>query len=168
MKRTRALLAVGCACVFPFSLIACGDSKGDKAATPVQTPASNAADPQTGAPAPAARKTAARAPGRLDGPIVRDMRAGRVVVVLFWNAKGADDVATRGALREIDRHGGKVSVRVVPISRVARYPAITKGVTIAQSPTTLVIGRQRRTRVITGLSEPRELTQAVDDALAGR
>jgi hypothetical protein len=39
MKRTRALLAVGCACVFPFSLIACGDSKDDKAATPATTTA---------------------------------------------------------------------------------------------------------------------------------
>jgi hypothetical protein len=96
------------------------------------------------------------------------MRAGKVVVVLFWNAKGADDVATRGALREVDGHGGKVAVHVVPISRVARYPSITQGVTIAQSPTTLVIGRKRHTRVITGLSEPRELSQAVGDALAGR
>jgi hypothetical protein len=37
MKRTRVLLAVGCACVFPFSLIACGDSKDDTAAAPATT-----------------------------------------------------------------------------------------------------------------------------------
>lgn len=59
-------------------------------------------------------------------------------------------------------------MHIVPIARVGRYPAITRGVTVAQSPTTLVIDRKRHTRVITGLSEPRELSQAVDDALAGR
>jgi hypothetical protein len=37
MKRTRVLVAIGCACVFPFSLIACGDSKDDKAAAPATT-----------------------------------------------------------------------------------------------------------------------------------
>jgi hypothetical protein len=36
MKRTRVLLAVGCACVFPFSLIACGEGDG-KTATPATT-----------------------------------------------------------------------------------------------------------------------------------
>jgi hypothetical protein len=112
-------------------------------------------------------KTAAPA-SPLDGAIVRDIRAGKVVVVLFWNPQGADDIATRGAIRGLDRHSGKVAVHVVPISRVGRYPAITKGVTIAQSPTTLVIGRKRQTRAIAGLSEPTELSQAVGDALAGR
>lgn len=33
MKRTRFLLAVGCASVVPFGLIACGDSKDKPAAT---------------------------------------------------------------------------------------------------------------------------------------
>jgi hypothetical protein len=39
-------------------------------------------------------------------------------------------------------------------------------VTVNQSPTTLVIDRRRRARAIVGLSEPRELSQAVSDALA--
>jgi hypothetical protein len=40
-------------------------------------------------------------------------------------------------------------------------------VKIAQSPTTLIIGDKGRTRTIVGLSEPKELSQAVGDALAG-
>ena len=39
---------------------------------------------------------------------------------------------------------------------------------IAQSPTTVVIGKNGHTRVIIGLTEPREVAQAVGDALAGR
>ncbi|HUR84740.1 MAG TPA: hypothetical protein VMY78_05300 [Solirubrobacteraceae bacterium] len=133
------------------------------AATPA-APAATAATPATAAPA---AKPAAALP-RLDGPVLRDIRAGKVVVMLFWNAKGADDIATRGVIRDLDRHDGKVAVHIVPISRVGRYPAITEGAKITQSPTTLVIDRKRRTRVIAGLSEERELSQAVGDALAGR
>jgi hypothetical protein len=128
-------------------------------------PAPTAATPATAAAAAAAPT---RDAGRLDGSLLRDIRRGRVVVLLFWNAQGADDIATRGAIRGLDRHHGKVVVHVVSIAQVGRYPAITRGVTIAQSPTTLVIGRQRHARAIVGLSEPQELKQAVDDALAGR
>ncbi len=37
MKRLRNLLALGCACAFSASLIACGDSKDDKATTTTAT-----------------------------------------------------------------------------------------------------------------------------------
>jgi hypothetical protein len=160
----------------PQAQAAVDASAATNAATQAATGATVPSAAATAAPAPAAAATptssaasAATGPAtRLDGSIVREMRGGKVVVVLFWNAEGADDIATRGALRDVHSHGGKVAVHVVPISQVARYPSITQGVTIAQSPTTLVIGSKRQTRVITGLSEPRELTQAVDDALAAR
>jgi len=149
------------------------------AATPVAAPATPAAPaapaatPVTAA-APAApasgaaSTTSATSSGRRDAAVMRDIRSGKVVVMLFWTANGADDIATRDAIGDLDRHDGRVAVHVVPIGQVADYPSITQGVTIAQSPTTLVIGRKRRTRVITGLSEPGELSQAVGDAVAGR
>lgn len=105
---------------------------------------------------------------RRDAALGRDIARGKVVVLLFWNADAADDVATRGALRGLDLHGGKVVVRAVPIGRVAQYASVTRGLKIAQSPTTVVIGRKRHARVIVGLTEPLELAQAVGDALAGR
>jgi hypothetical protein len=40
MKRTRALLAIGCACIVPFSLIACGDDGDDGAAATTTTKSS--------------------------------------------------------------------------------------------------------------------------------
>jgi hypothetical protein len=124
--------------------------------------------PAASAATPAAASAASATDGRRDGAILRDIRARKVLVVLFWNAQAADDIATRGAIRDLDLHGGKVAVHIVPIGRVGEYPAITQGVTIAESPTTLVIDRKRHTRVIAGLSEPQELAQAVGDALAGR
>ena len=51
---------------------------------------------------------------------------------------------------------------------VADYESVTRGVKIAQSPTTVVVGRKGRARAIVGLTESREIAQAVGDALAGR
>jgi len=134
------------------------------AAQPTAT-ASNTAAQKASTPATGAGATQAE---RRNAAIVKAVKDGKVVVLLFWNGKSADDIATRGALRDVDRHGGKVVVRVAPIRDVGRYTAVTRGVKIAQSPTTLIIGRKGDTRVIVGLTEPREVSQAVGDALAGR
>jgi hypothetical protein len=150
-----------------------GGAGAAAAAQPSKTAAGSAAASSSARSKAAAAKrerasrAAAAAAGR-DGAVVRDIKRGKVVVLLFWNPDGADDVAARGAVRDLDLHGGRVVVRVVPITRVAQYPSITSGVKIAQSPTTVVIGRKRKTRVIVGLTEPREISQAVGDALAGR
>jgi hypothetical protein len=140
------------------------------AASPRSAAPKSAASPRSAAPKSAARPAAAiRTAGqRRDAAVVRDLERGKIVVLLFWNPAAADDVAARGALRDLDLHGGKVVVRVVPISRVAQYASVTSGVKIAQSPTTLVIGRKGHARAIVGLTDPREISQAVGDALAGR
>lgn len=105
---------------------------------------------------------------RRERVVLREIRQGKVVVMLFWSSAGADDVATRRALRSVNRRNGKVRVHVIPIGRVGDYDAITSGLTIAQSPTTLIIGRNGRVRTIVGLTEPTELGQAVTDAIAKR
>lgn len=140
-------------------------------ATPAGAP--QAATPQAGAQpvkaqSPAASSAGKSAAARSNAQVERAIARGRVVVLLFWNPKASDDIATRGALRGLDRRGGRVLVRVVPIADVARYTSVTRGVKIAGSPTTVVIGRKGATRVIAGLTEPREISQAVGDALAGR
>jgi hypothetical protein len=166
----KARKAVAAADAASAKVDAASTAAGADAAPAASAPAAaaaSAAPAASAATAPAAKR-AAVSTRRLDGSIVREMKQGKVVVVLFWNAAGADDVATHGAVRALGLHGGRVAVHVVAIGDVARYPSITQGVTIAQSPTTLVIGRKRRSRVIAGLSSPSELTQAVGDALAGR
>ena len=141
------------------------DANAAPAAAPAPAaPAANAAKPAAAKPI----KPAVKPANKREAVVVRDIRAGKVVVLLFWNAKAADDVATRGAIRGLSRHGGKVAVHIVPISRVGQYESITRGVAINQSPTTVIIDRKRRARAIVGLSERGELKQAVGDALAGR
>jgi hypothetical protein len=138
----------------------------DGAAVPLATEAKPA--PNAAAPAARPAKPAATDASRRAAAVVRDISRGKVVVLLFWNAKGADDAATRAAVRGLSSYGAKVAIHVVPISRVGEYESITRGVTVNQSPTTLVIDRKRRSRTIVGLSERGELTQAVDDAIPGR
>ena len=46
MKRSRVLLAIGWACVVPFSLIACGDSDDDKASAPAATTTAETTAPE--------------------------------------------------------------------------------------------------------------------------
>ena len=135
-------------------------------ATPAAATATKPAAPITASkPSVPANATADNA---RDAAVLRDINARKVVVMLFWNAKSADDIATRSAVRGVDRHDGKVAVHVVPIGKVGQYDSVTRGVSVVQSPTTVVIDRKRQTRVIIGLTEPHELKQAVGDALAGR
>ena len=146
-------------------------SAGDGAAAAPSAAAAPAATSATAAQKAAAAKVdvkAIKTGNRRNDAVVRAIKSGKVVVLLFWDAKSADDIATRGALRDLDRHGGKVVVRVASIDDVAQYSAVTRGVKIAQSPTTVIIGRKGDARIIAGLSEPTELSQAVGDALAGR
>jgi hypothetical protein len=156
---------------------ATGGPATPQAAAP-QAAAPQAAAPKAAAPKAAAPKAAApkAAPAKTskvslakvrDAALVRDLKRGKVAVLLFWNPEAADDIAARGALRDLDLRDGKVVVRVISIDDVAQYESITSGVKIAGSPTTVIIGKNGHTRVIMGLTEPREVAQAVSDAVAG-
>jgi hypothetical protein len=131
-----------------------------------------AAKPATGAKAPAAVKpvkpakpglAADAAPGDPSRPLLANIDAGKVAVVLFWNRAGSDDRATRTALRAVDRHHGKVVATAIPVADVGKYEAITRGVQVLESPTVLVIGAGGKAREITGYTQAGEIDQAVSD-----
>jgi hypothetical protein len=123
---------------------------------------------QAAKPAPAAKTAVPEASSAAERAVLRDMAANKVVVLLFWARRGADDRAVRDAVRGLDRHRGRVAVHVASITDVGRFESITRDVTVAQSPTTLVIDRRGEAQAIVGLTEPRELAQAVGDAIADR
>jgi len=136
--------------------------------------------PTTGAHATATRKSrAATAPAAKkpapavkttdpSAPILSALDRHRAVVLLFWNSKASDDRAVRRAVAATARRHGKVVVKAVPVSQVARYGAITRGVQVLQSPTTLVIAPGDKARAIVGLTTKAEIDQAVGDALAAK
>jgi hypothetical protein len=90
---------------------------------------------------------------------------GKVVALLFWNPRSVDDRAVRRALGRIDRHDGKVVAHATHVKRVATYQAITRGAQVDQSPTVVVIDRDRKVTTLVGYVDRRSIDQAVQDAL---
>jgi hypothetical protein len=138
---------------------------GSTAATPAQGAAGASAG--AGSVAQAASRKAARKPkdaGDHSARYLRALRAGKVVVLLFWERKAADDRAVRAAVRRVDRRGGKVVVGIEPIGDLADFEAITTGVQVTEAPTVLVISPQRTARAVVGFTTTAELDQLVADA----
>jgi hypothetical protein len=101
-------------------------------------------------------------------PLLAELAAGKVVVLLFWNPRASDDRFVHGVLRAVNRHGGKVAVHSAAISRVGDYLAITSGVEVMGSPAALVIDRKGHAKQITGFNDARAIDQAAADALADK
>jgi hypothetical protein len=95
--------------------------------------------------------------------VVADIKAGRTVVLLFWDGKSSEDRAVRRAVAKVDRRDGKVRVHVAQLRQISRYGAITAGVPVTSSPTTLVIGRDGKAEIIRGLT----VTGEIDDTVSG-
>jgi hypothetical protein len=136
-------------------------------------PAKPAAKPKAAAPAakavPAASPQRGVAIKRDENAKVKrvlaDLDAKKVVVLLFWDRRNADDREVYRAVESADRHDGKVSVRAAPIQELDSYDAVTQGVPVVGSPSVMVIDRQRRATVITGLTVKTEIDAVTRRAL---
>jgi predicted nucleotidyltransferase len=84
---------------------------------------------------------------------------------LFWSPKSADDKAVRTALTGIDRHKGKVLAHATNVKRIAAYGQITRGADVEQSPTVVVVDRDRKVETLVGYVDRTSIDQAVTDAL---
>jgi hypothetical protein len=155
-------------------------AKGAAAATNAQTDAVDAAtggsaatgtaagtqagSTSTSAPTAAATAKAVEASG-IPTPIARAIAKDKVVALLFWNDKSADDRAVRTAFAKADRWNGRVVLAKAPVGRVSRYSSITRGVDVEQSPTIVVIDRNLNATPLVGYVDTRSIDQAVVDAL---
>lgn len=137
------------------------DAASQTSAPAKPTPATGATG-ATGTTGAAGRTPSPPKPADASAPLLRELRQGKVAVLLFFS-KGSDDSAVRRALLTADRHAGKVSVRAVPIARVGDYAAIIRGVPVAESPTVLVVGADRRARTLVGFVDTRSIDQLVGD-----
>jgi hypothetical protein len=139
--------------------------------TAAAKPAAQAAAPATSAATPAKGDTARAKAGKTSSSrairgaaaVLRDLDAGRTVVLLFWDRRATDDRTARRAVAKVDRRGGKVRVHVAGIKELGRYGKITQSVPVAESPTVLVIGRDKKAEAITGLTVAAE----IDDKVRG-
>jgi len=139
---------------------------GDDAPTATATTPATTPGDEPAASAKAGTLTAkAAAAGGLPLRVLRAMGERKVVVLLFWSPKSADDKAVRKALGRIDRHKGKVLAHATNVKKIAAYAPITRGADVKQSPTVVVMDRNRKVETLVGYVDRVTIDQAVTDAL---
>jgi len=136
---------------------------GDASATPATTATTpvDAATPAQGAPA----DLDAASEGGLPLPVLKALGKQKVITLLFWNPKAVEDQRVRRSLKGIDRHHGKVFVHAANVKKIASFQQIARGADVVQSPTVLVVGRDRKVQSLVGYVPQRTIDQAVSDAL---
>jgi hypothetical protein len=139
---------------------------------PVATSAPSAAAATSASAAPAHPAVSAPSPvashvvsGDLSTPLLAQMHAGKVVVLLFYNPRASDDQEVNRAVHIMSRRDGHVFLAVANGAQVADYGAITRGVQVQGTPTVLVIDRRGEATTLTGLRDARDVQQSVGDAV---
>jgi len=115
---------------------------------------------------PSAAKPATGAPS-MQVAVEHELQQHKTVLILFWNPRGADDVAVHKELPAVQHSfGAKVAVHYASASQVGAYGTITNAVQVTQTPTLLIVNSHGKTTVITGLTDAFSIEQSVSEARA--
>ncbi len=115
---------------------------------------------------PSAAKPATGAPS-MQVAVEHELQQHKTVLILFWNPRGADDVAVHKELPAVQHSfGAKVVVHYASASQVGAYGTITNAVQITQTPTLLIVNSHGQTTVITGLTDAFSIEQSISEARA--
>lgn len=124
--------------------------------------------PAVKGPSPAARPQRSHAAPVSDSArVTQALTQHKVVVLLVWDPRGADDQAVLHQLHGISRADRGVVVLTAQPSEVASFGAVTKNVQIFETPTTLIIDPHGQATAITGLTDATAIEQAISDARRG-
>ncbi len=153
-------------------------SGGAEAPTPAQTePTAAASSPSSASGGgdrskvqPPARQQAAkeaRKAAKAEDPqarVLRALAARNVVVLFFGQSRSADDRVTRRAVKALGRDGDGVRVFTASINDISDYARVVSTLGIEQSPSTVVIDRAGKARLVQGFLDAGSLRQLVADA----
>jgi hypothetical protein len=120
---------------------------------------------ETAKAAKTAAKPAKATAGALPAPVRSALAQDKVLVLLFWSPRAADDRAVHAELADVNRRGGDVVVEAAPLKRLGRFQRITRGANVAQSPTVVVVDRERKVETLVGYVDHVSIDQLVTDAL---
>jgi len=97
-----------------------------------------------------------------------ELAKGEIVLLLFWNPKGTDDVAVQQAVGQVENadRGShqRVAVQEALSSQVASFGSVTRGVQVYATPTLFVINKAGHAIVLTGLQDAFSIQQTIDEA----
>jgi hypothetical protein len=133
---------------------------------PIKAVAATPAKTVSKAPPSTAHKGAsASATASLSGQhaVEADLAKGDVVVLLFWNPSGTDDMSVHHAVRAL-KSTNHVAVQEAAASQVASFGSVTRGVQVYSTPTILVIAKTGHALVLTGVQDAFSIEQAIDEA----
>jgi hypothetical protein len=114
--------------------------------------------------APAARSDllAALSPERA---VEADLQQGKVVAILFWNARAPVDQAVHAELAAAARSlHGHLAVISAGAKHVGDFGTFTRAVQVYATPTILFVNRRGQTSSLTGLTDVYALEQAIAEA----
>lgn len=136
----------------------------------------SAAQPSTVAPSTPA--TAAKAPTKPSstqqvygktlantGAVEHELKAGKTVLILFWNPVASDDQAVHRQVQAArDKEGSKVAVHYALAKEVGSFGSITRSIPVYQTPTLLVIAPNRQVTTVLGFPDAFGIEQAISEA----
>jgi hypothetical protein len=126
------------------------------------TPAAQSSSP---APTNGGQPAAGSSARTLPSPVKKALDAHKVVVLLFWNPKGADDRSVKQTVDGLSNRGGEVAKFTDTLQNVARYAQVTSTNAVAQTPTVVVVDRKGHGLRATGYLDDQTVDQLVVDAL---
>ncbi len=110
-------------------------------------------------------KTAVHAAPAQQVAVEKQLKQGKIVVVLFWNPKGADDVAVHKELQVVEKKlGGKVAVHYAFAKQASSFGSITQAIQVYQTPTILLVNGKGLTTTLTGFTDAFSIEQTIDEA----
>jgi hypothetical protein len=86
------------------------------------------------------------------------------VVVLYFGGHGADDALTAASVRDLKASAGSdVAVFTDDLSNLADYRRVVEGLDVSQAPSIVIVGRDRKARLLEGFIDAGSLRQDVAD-----
>jgi hypothetical protein len=110
-------------------------------------------------------KTSVHAAPAQQVAVEKQLKQGKVVVVLFWNPKGSGDVAVHKELQAVEKQqGGKIAVHYALADQVGSFGSITKAIQVYQTPTLLLVNKKGLTTTLTGFTDAFSIEQTIGEA----
>jgi hypothetical protein len=120
-------------------------------------------DPASAPAGEAAKRADAK--DELPAPVRKAIENKKVVALLFWDPEASEDRAVKRAFSRVDHWNGAVYTRAAHVRKISRFGAITRGASVEQSPTVVVVDRNMKAEKLVGFVDTRSIDQTVLDAL---
>lgn len=112
------------------------------------------------------RSASQRKADRVIESIGADLKAKRAVVVLVYQpGESVDEVLENRVRKQIDRRNGKVRIYLIRASQVGRYDGLFRDLSLAQTPSTVVIAPDNSAKVLGGLVSTARIDRLTSAAL---